>query len=212
MPGIAETRPHDGERASSAASAGFLSDQRLQDSTPTLDQLETLASAAAGLHFANELVGVVHERNAARDRAIQRVRRDAREAVRRTLPASLTDPEIVLQRETSALYAKLTTLVAAGKLRWDPHKSNWVKRPVFTTRTDSTRPPAYSTDDLLSRFDKVRRQGKRWSARCPAHVDKTPSLAIAQGDRGWLLKCWANCSFADIVHAGGLDSRRLFYS
>ena len=86
MPGIAETRPHDGERASSAASAGFLSDQHLQDSTPTLDQLETLASAAAGLHFANELVGVVHERNAARQRSVLRQRQDAHDAVTRTLP------------------------------------------------------------------------------------------------------------------------------
>ena len=34
-------------------------------------------------------------------------------------------------------------------------------------------------DKLLSRVDGVRSTGQdRWQARCPAHDDKTPSLAI----------------------------------
>ena len=177
-----------------------------------LDQLEDLASATAGLHFPNDLVMVIHECNAARYRIIQRLRRDARDAVRRTVPASLTDPEIVLQRETSALYARILELEKTRKIRWDTHKSDWVARPMYTTRTDSNRPPAYTEDDLLGHFDKVRRHGKRWSATCPSHDDKHPSLAISEGDRGWLIRCWTGCSFADIVHAVGLESQRMFFS
>ena len=83
-------------------------------------------------------------------------------------------------------------------------------RPLFT-RTDRTRPPTYTTEEILDRFDRVRRNGKGWSARCPAHDDKTPSLAISQGERAWLIRCWAGCSFAEITHAAGLDPERLFY-
>ena len=123
----------------------------------------------------------------------------------------MTADEIQVQRETARLYAKLTTLTAAGKLRWDPHKSDWVARPVFT-RTDQSRPPSYTVEELLSRFDRVRRNGKRWSARCPAHTDRTPSLAIAEGDSGWLLRCWAGCTFTEITHAAGLEPSQMFYS
>ena len=122
----------------------------------------------------------------------------------------MTADEIRVQHDTAKLYARITRLIAAGKLRWDDYKSDWVPRPTFT-RTDSTRPPSYTTEELLSRFDKVRRHGKGWTGRCPAHTDKHPSLAIAEGDKGWLLKCWAGCTFTDIVAAGGLDPPRLFY-
>ena len=192
-----ETGPGRGP-ASSSASAGFPSDRQSNGSTE-------------GQHFANVLVGVVEERDAAHRRSVLRQRQDAHDAVRRTLPNHLDDPEIGLQRETATLYAKVVKLEESGKIRWDDWSQDWVKRPMFT-RTDRSRPPPYSTEELLSRFDKVRRQGKRWTARCPAHTDKTPSLAIAEGDKGWLLKCWTNCTFDEIVHAGGLDSRRMFFS
>ncbi len=136
----------------------------------TLEELEGLNNHAAGLHFPNDLARVVHERSAARQGSVLRQRRDARDAVRRTVPNHLDDAEIVVQRQTSTLYARILELEKTGKLRWDDYKQDWAKRPVLT-RTDSTRPPAYSTEELLSRFDKVRRQGKRWTARCPAHDD-----------------------------------------
>ena len=135
----------------------------------TLEELEGLNNHAAGLHFANELVQVVHERSAARDRVIRRLRQDAHDAVRRTLPNSLTDPEIVLQREAGQLYTRIIKLEKTGKIRWDTHKRNWVARPMYTTRTDQSRPPSYTVEELLDKFDRVRRQGKRWTARCPAH-------------------------------------------
>ena len=200
MPGPKETGPTEsGGPASSSASAGYYSDRHAHS-----NHTATLAP--------NELLQVVHERDAARDRAIQRVRKDAHDAVTRTLPNHLDDAEIVLQRETSQLFAKVVKLEESGKIRWDDWSQDWIAaRPTFAY-TDSTRPPPYSTEELLGHFDNVRRQGKRWSALCPAHDDRTPSLAIAEGDRGWLLKCWANCSFDEITHAVGLESQRMFFS
>ncbi len=50
-------------------------------------------------------------------------------------------------------------------------------------------------DVVLDRLDRVKRNGARWSARCPAHPDKTPSLSIGTGDDGRvLLTCWAGCT------------------
>jgi DNA primase len=42
-----------------------------------------------------------------------------------------------------------------------------------------------SAEALLAHLDKVRRTGAgRWIARCPAHDDKSPSLAIRELDDG----------------------------
>lgn len=66
-------------------------------------------------------------------------------------------------------------------------------------------------DEVLDRLDRVRRSGARWSARCPAHPDRTPSLSIGTGDDGRvLLTCWAGCTVDDIVAALGLDMRDLY--
>ena len=180
-------------------------------SQPLEVNLEDWASFTAGLHFRQDLIQVVRLRREARDRATERRRRDARDAVERTPTRRLTADEIVLQRDTAKLYARILKLEKTGKIRWDDHKSTWVARPIYTTRTDSTRPPSYTVEELLSRFDKVRRHGKGWTGRCPAHTDKRPSLAITEGDKGWLLKCWAGCTFTEIVHAADLESRRMFY-
>ena len=177
----------------------------------SLADLEDWASFTAGLHFRHDLVRVVRLRGEARRRAVQRQRCHARGAAQRTQPNRLTADELEVQRETAKLYAQLTRLTDAGKLRWSDDKSDWVKRPVIT-RTDQNRLPAYTEDELLARFDKVRRSGKGWTARCTAHEDRRPSLSISSGDKGWLIKCWANCDFRDIVAAAGLDTQRLFFS
>ena len=61
-------------------------------------------------------------------------------------------------------------------------------------------------DEFVSRLDKVRQTGpSRWTARCPAHPDKNPSLAISEGDDGRILiKCFAECGIEAIVAAAGL--------
>ena len=67
-------------------------------------------------------------------------------------------------------------------------------------------------DLLLSHLDKVKRTGQyRWIARCPAHDDKGPSLAIRETDDGRVLvHCFAGCSVHEVIGAVGLDLSALF--
>jgi CHC2 zinc finger len=62
-------------------------------------------------------------------------------------------------------------------------------------------------DDILSRLEKVKQyNGRQWVACCPAHDDKTPSLAIKIGDENRvLMKCWAGCAIDEIVAAMDLS-------
>jgi hypothetical protein len=64
---------------------------------------------------------------------------------------------------------------------------------------------------LLSRLDGVRRTGRGWSARCPAHDDHSASLSIAEADDGRvLIHCFAGCAAADVVAAVDLSLAHLF--
>lgn len=67
-------------------------------------------------------------------------------------------------------------------------------------------------DKVLSCLDKVKSAGtNKWKACCPAHDDKSPSLAITETSDGTvLLKCWAGCTAQNIVSAIGLELRDLF--
>ena len=61
----------------------------------------------------------------------------------------------------------------------------------------------HPTSDLRS---LVARLGGKWSGntamcRCPSHADRTPSLAIRQGDRGILVTCHAGCDATDVLRA-----------
>lgn len=50
-----------------------------------------------------------------------------------------------------------------------------------------------------------------WSACCPAHDDRRPSLAITEGRDGrTLLYCWTGCPLESIVAAIGLSTSDLF--
>jgi hypothetical protein len=66
-------------------------------------------------------------------------------------------------------------------------------------------------EEILQRLDRVSRKPRGFMARCPAHQDIHPSLSVAEGDRGILLRCWAGCSLADICAAVGIQQRDLFY-
>lgn len=52
----------------------------------------------------------------------------------------------------------------------------------------------------------ARRAGAgKWSARCPAHPDRSPSLSIQEGRDGRVLvHCFAGCEPADVLSALGL--------
>ncbi|WP_447975379.1 DNA primase [Nitrospira sp. Kam-Ns4a] len=66
---------------------------------------------------------------------------------------------------------------------------------------------------ILAQLEGVRPRGAgRWMARCPAHDDRTPSLSIAQGERGVLIHCFAGCTLAEIAAALKISMRDLFYA
>ncbi len=65
--------------------------------------------------------------------------------------------------------------------------------------------------NLLNRLEKVKGTKGRWTACCPAHADRSPSLAITALDDGRiLLKCFAGCSANEIVTSVGMDIGDLF--
>ena len=69
-----------------------------------------------------------------------------------------------------------------------------------------------SADRLLQNLSKVRQTGKsKWLALCPAHADKSPSLAIAEGDDGRvLIKCFGGCDTRSVLQSVGLDWGDIF--
>jgi hypothetical protein len=69
-----------------------------------------------------------------------------------------------------------------------------------------------TVETLISRLDKVKRTGRgRYVACCPAHEDKSPSLAISELDNGViLLKCFAECATFDVLAAVGMTFEDLY--
>ncbi len=61
-------------------------------------------------------------------------------------------------------------------------------------------------DDMLNRLDRVKETGKgQFIARCPAHDDRSPSLAIKDHDDGRvLIHCFAGCETEDVLTAIGM--------
>lgn len=67
-----------------------------------------------------------------------------------------------------------------------------------------------SLDAILSRLSKVKGRNGSWTACCPAHDDKSPSLAIREEDGKVLLHCFGGCEVSAIVGALGMDMTDLF--
>ena len=69
-----------------------------------------------------------------------------------------------------------------------------------------------SADALLAHLDGVRPTGPgRWLARCPAHPDKHPSLAIRELDDGRVLvHDFAGCTVESVLSAVGLSFADLY--
>lgn len=67
-------------------------------------------------------------------------------------------------------------------------------------------------DRLLTRLDRVRQTGSnQWSACCPAHDDRSPSLGIKELPDGRLLiRCHAGCDAEEIVSAVSLSLSDLY--
>lgn len=67
-------------------------------------------------------------------------------------------------------------------------------------------------DPLISRLSGVKQTGpQRWIARCPAHEDRSPSLAIRELEDGRILvHCFAGCEVGAVLGALGLRMGDLF--
>ena len=115
--------------------------------------------------------------------------------------------------DTARLYAHMVKLEEAGRVCWDPIEGDWVERPrLVTPGVISARAvDPFTPKGLLSHFAKVRRVATGWKATCPAHEDRNPSLSIGQGREAFLIKCWAGCSFEEIVRAAGIEPERLWF-
>jgi hypothetical protein len=60
-------------------------------------------------------------------------------------------------------------------------------------------------------FNPRRGNGAQWSARCPAHEDRGPSLSCSEGDDGRaLINCHAGCTTQAVMAALGLSLASLF--
>ena len=69
---------------------------------------------------------------------------------------------------------------------------------------------AMSAVDILARLKGVRRSGKGWIAKCPAHEDQQNSLSINHRDGKLLLRCHAGCDWRTIIAAIGVKPGELF--
>ena len=69
-----------------------------------------------------------------------------------------------------------------------------------------------TAETLLNQLHKVKHKGSgRYLACCPAHDDKTPSLAVTESADGTILiHCFAGCSPDEILGAVGLEMTDLF--
>ena len=59
---------------------------------------------------------------------------------------------------------------------------------------------------VLERLQGVKQRSRdQWSARCPAHGDKTPSLSIKETESGHvLIHCFSGCGSHDVLESIGL--------
>jgi hypothetical protein len=66
-------------------------------------------------------------------------------------------------------------------------------------------------ETLLAKLSGVKKAGKGWSARCPAHEDRNASLSVSEGDDGRaLVKCHAGCDTSAVLAAIDLKLANLF--
>jgi len=68
-----------------------------------------------------------------------------------------------------------------------------------------------TTSEILGKLHNVKRvHPGSWTARCPAHADKTPSLSVKEEAEKTLLYCHAGCAVDEILTALGLTAADLF--
>lgn len=70
-----------------------------------------------------------------------------------------------------------------------------------------------TVEAFLDRLEGVRPRGAgKWSAKCPSHADKSPSLSICKASDRILVHCFALCEKESIVSVMGLTMADLFFA
>jgi len=69
-----------------------------------------------------------------------------------------------------------------------------------------------NAQDVLDRLEKVTGSKGKWMACCPAHQDKSPSLAVTEADDRVLVHCFSGCDTQDVTAAIGLNVADLSYN
>jgi hypothetical protein len=68
-----------------------------------------------------------------------------------------------------------------------------------------------AVENFINRLEKVKGRNGSWTACCPAHDDKSPSLSVREGEDGRVLvHCFGGCAVDQIVGAIGMDMTDLF--
>lgn len=118
-----------------------------------------------------------------------------------------------------ALYNRMVELERAGEAVWDQRRMDWHKprrrqapRLISHFSHFSQQREPLTPADITPRFDQIKASRKpgTWTARCPAHDDRGPSLSILHGDRRWTAHCFAGCHEEDIWTAVGLTINDLW--
>ncbi|WP_159322568.1 hypothetical protein [Spiribacter roseus] len=86
------------------------------------------------------------------------------------------------------------------------------KAPAGNWRPNGDASNYRPSDLLLGKLDRVHPRGDgRWTACCPAHGDRSPSLSIREQTDGTLLiYCFAGCPAAAVLESVGLTLGDLF--
>ena len=66
-------------------------------------------------------------------------------------------------------------------------------------------------EQILTRFQVVRRYEDKAQCTCPVHSDQQASLTVSRGRNSTILYCHAGCNYRDILSAVGLSPKDLYY-
>jgi hypothetical protein len=161
-------------------------------------------------------------RREAADRATERDQADARRYAEATFAVDLDDPKA---KAATEFLRKMLEAESAGVAhwtgtdKWSKEAPKWILDPEASPR--SNRRPDHASvarrrkfieSDIKRSFRKVRQVSPdSWTACCPAHDDRHPSMTIRRGRTRWLFKCWSHgCSWIEILNAvgrGDIDTR-----
>lgn len=87
-----------------------------------------------------------------------------------------------------------------------PHTASVAVAPPVSGGALGETKPATPIETALACLSRVGPSGNGWSACCPAHDDRNPSLSVSEGEDGRvLIYCHAGCAVTDIIEAMGLS-------